>query len=129
MLAAAIILITLALVFYTAGVWAERYSGRLHWWHVALFAVGLTCDTSGTVAMTAIASLEGQGPVGILSAVMRLTGGIAIVLMAAHLGWAIVTMVRNREPELLTFHRFSVVVWAIWLVPYITGMLSAMLPR
>jgi hypothetical protein len=38
-------------------------------------------------------------------------------------------MVRNREPELLKFHRFSVVVGAIWLVPYITGMLSAMLPR
>ncbi len=55
MLALAIILISLALAFYTLGVWAERRTGELRWWHVAAFAAGLTADVSGTVVMTMIA--------------------------------------------------------------------------
>jgi len=35
--------------------------------------------------------------------------------------------VRNVESEKHRFHRFSVVVWAIWLVPYLTGAIGASL--
>lgn len=31
------ILITLALVFYTIGVWSERIAGRLKGWHLIFF--------------------------------------------------------------------------------------------
>ena len=33
----AIVAITLALVFYTVGVWSERGAGRLRAWHVVMF--------------------------------------------------------------------------------------------
>jgi len=58
---------------------------------------------------------------------MATTGTLAIALMAVHLGWAIVTMIRNNEASRRRFHRFSLVVWSIWLIPYVTGMLAAML--
>ena len=37
----AIVLITAALAFYSAGVWSERRVGRLRWRHAALFGAGL----------------------------------------------------------------------------------------
>jgi hypothetical protein len=35
-------------------------------------------------------------------------------------------MVQQRG-DAARFHRFSLIVWSIWLVPYVTGMLAAML--
>ncbi len=130
MLALAIVLITSALVLYSTGVWAERIGGRLRWWHAVTFLAGLVCDASGTAVMTRIAQTSGgrQGGVaGGLSTAMAWTGGLALALMAAHAVWAIVVLVRNRESEILGFHRFSLGVWGIWLVPYFTGMASAMI--
>jgi hypothetical protein len=43
-----IILITLALIFYSIGVWSERIAGRLKSWHLAFFWAGFVCDTTGT---------------------------------------------------------------------------------
>ncbi len=57
---------------------------------------------------------------------MAWTGTAAIVLMAIHLIWAIIVLVRGRENEKRAFHRFSIVVWAIWLIPYVAGAVSAM---
>ena len=37
-----------------------------------------------------------------------------------------VVLVRDRENEKRAFHRFSIIVWAIWLIPYIAGAASAM---
>lgn len=129
MLLPAIILITLALVFYSIGVWSERAQKVLKPWHTVFFALGLAADSSGTYLMTLIA--EGNRVAGvepsILNQIMGVTGIIALVLMAVHLAWAIVVLVRNREAEKQRFHRFSVLVWAIWLVPYITGALGSSL--
>ena len=50
----------------------------------------------------------------------------ALVLMGLHLAWAVVVMFRNRPAEKKSFHKFSLVVWAIWLVPYFTGAIAAM---
>ena len=44
MLAAAIVIITLALVFYTIGVWSERVQGILKPWHAVMFGIGFVCD-------------------------------------------------------------------------------------
>ncbi|MBM4129467.1 hypothetical protein FJ250_00345 [bacterium] len=41
-------LITLALVFYTVGVWAERLARYLKPWHVVAFWVGFVFDVGGT---------------------------------------------------------------------------------
>lgn len=124
------ILISLALILYTLGVWAERRSGELQWWHVTAFAAGLTADISGTLLMSAIAN-SGQ-PTGVeqnplLAQTMAITGLLALILMALHLAWAVITMLRNRLDEKHTFHRFSITVWTIWLIPYFTGMAAAMI--
>lgn len=128
MLSAAIIIITLALVFYSVGVWGERIQGILKPWHAVAFALGLASDAAGTLLMVKIANAQRAAgtPLGVLSQFMSVTGTLAILLMAVHLVWAIVVLVRNREPEKRTFHRFSIVVWAIWLVPYAAGAASAM---
>lgn len=125
MLALAIIVITLALVFYTIGVWSERIQGTLKLWHVAAFAVGLACDAAGTLLMSRIAD-DSDGPTSTFNTIMIWTGGLAIALMAIHLVWAVVVLIRDRESEKARFHRFSFVVWAIWLIPYITGAVGAM---
>ena len=51
----AIITITLALVFYTIGVFSERKSGILKKPHLIIFWMGLVFDTVGTTIMSSIA--------------------------------------------------------------------------
>ena len=63
-----------ALVFYSIGVWGERISGRLKWWHFVFFVLGLICDTWGTGMM-----FEMVG--GMSFDIHGITGVIAIVLM------------------------------------------------
>ena len=129
MLLPAIVLITLALVFYTIGVWAERTQKVLKPWHTVFFGLGLAADASGTYLMSIIAAenrAAGVAP-SLLNQVMAATGVLALVLMAVHLLWAIVVLVRDRDAEKRRFHRFSAVVWAIWLVPYLTGALGSSL--
>lgn len=130
MLLLSIALITAALVLYTLGVWTEHRAESLHWRHAALFAGGLTFDSLGTAAMAQIAASGGMrtaGGGGALMAVMGITGGLALAVMAVHLAWAIVVLIRNRESEKAAFHRFSLGVWALWLLPYATGALGAAL--
>ena len=45
------VLISLALVFYSIGVWSERLAGRLKGWHLYFFWGGLAFDTTGTSIM------------------------------------------------------------------------------
>ena len=116
MLLPAIILITLALVFYTIGVWAERAQKVLKGWHAVFFGLGLAADASGTYLMSLIANESRAAGV---------EQSILTQIMAVHLLWAVVVLVRDREAEKHRFHRFSVVVWAIWLVPYLTGAIGS----
>lgn len=129
MLVAAIVIITLALVFYSIGVWAERIQRTLTWWHAAFFALGLAADTTGTLLMSQIAASRRADGVaaGGLDQLMAITGLAAIILMAIHLVWAVIVLIRNRANEKAVFHRFSIVVWAIWLVPYVLGAAGAMI--
>lgn len=125
-----VILITLALVFYTAGVWAERTQGTLTWGHVTLFGLGFASDASGTflmslIAKSGVATNLDNNPV--LAQTMVVSGAIALILMGLHLLWAVVVMIRNKPNEKKVFHRFSLVVWAVWLIPYFTGAAAAML--
>lgn len=113
------IIITLALVFYSIGVWSERIAGRLKPWHLAFFYLGLICDTVGTGMMFSFAK-------GMTFDVHGVTGMLAIILMLIHAGWAHVVLVRKDERWITRFHRFSVVVWLIWLVPYFSPMFFAM---
>lgn len=120
MLIFAIIAITLALVFYTAGVWGEKIQKVLKPWHVVIFWLGLVCDTTGTTIMGQIAG-------GAVSLNFHaVTGALAILLMLFHAVWATVVSVKKNEKMMRTFHKFSLVVWIIWLIPYISGMIVGM---
>jgi uncharacterized repeat protein (TIGR03987 family) len=113
------ILITLALVFYTIGVWSERLAGRLKGWHLVFFWGGLAFDTVGTGMMMEMA--------GQLTADLHgVTGLLAIVLMLVHAAWATIVMIRKDEHAILNFHRFSLMVWIVWLVPYFSGFFLSM---
>jgi uncharacterized repeat protein (TIGR03987 family) len=113
------IIITAALVFYSIGVWSERFSGILKAWHLAFFWLGLICDTWGTGLM-----LEMAG--GLTFDLHGVTGVLAIVLMLIHAVWATVVLLRKDEKWIRNFHKFSVVVWLIWLVPYLSPMIIGM---
>ena len=52
-----------------------------------------------------------------------LTGLLAILLMLLHAIWASLVLLRRRQRAILNFHKFSLLVWIIWLVPYLSPML------
>ena len=72
--------ITLALVFYTIGVFGERRAGTLKKSHLALFWLGLICDTTGTTIMTTIARTSAAA----VSPLHAITGLLAIIFMLFH---------------------------------------------
>jgi uncharacterized repeat protein (TIGR03987 family) len=113
---APIIIISLALVFYSIGVWCERIQGMLKPWHLVFFYLGLVCDTWGTGLM-----LEAAG--GLTADIHGVTGVIAILLMLIHALWATVVLIRKDEKMIRNFHKFSLVVWFIWLIPYLSPMI------
>jgi uncharacterized repeat protein (TIGR03987 family) len=119
----AVVLITAALVFYSVGVWSERIQRILRWWHVGFFVAGLSCDLAGTVAMSRITGFQPRNPT--LIAVMESSGLVALILMGIHLAWAVAVLLRGSAQAKRTFHRFSLVVWSIWLIPYLTGAIGA----
>ena len=110
-----LIIISLALVFYTIGVWSERIQGRLKPWHLVFFYMGLVCDTWGTGLMIEMAG-------GLTSDIHGVTGVIAILLMLIHAAWATMVLLRKDEKMIQNFHKFSLVVWLIWLIPYLSPM-------
>jgi len=49
------IIMSLAFVLYTAGVWSERLQRDLKGWHVILFWLGIACDGTATYLMRLLA--------------------------------------------------------------------------
>lgn len=114
-------LITLALIFYSLGVWSERIVKYLKLWHVVAFWIGFTFDVSGTYAMHLLA----KGPFDIFEP-HTLTGQIALWLMLVHAIWATNVITKKNENLRIKFHKFSFIVWLIWLIPYFGGMYLGM---
>jgi len=115
----AVIIINLALLFYSIGVWSERIQGRLKVWHTVFFWIGLVCDTWGTGMM-----FEFVG--GMTFDVHGISGLLAIILMLVHAVWATVVLVKKDEKMIVSFHKFSVFVWVVWLIPYLSPMIFQM---
>ena len=109
-------LITLALVFYTVGVWSERIARYLTPWHVVTFWIGFAFDLAGTLHM----HMMSEGQFNLLDS-HTLTGQIALWLMLAHAIWATKVSRTGSEEQRRNFHRYSLVVWLIWLIPYFGG--------
>lgn len=118
----AIITITSALLFYTVGIWGEKLSGTLKKWHLAMFWLGLICDTTGTLIMSSIARAENITGIS----THAVTGTFAILLMLFHALWATVVLLKNDEKWKVSFHKFGILVWLIWLIPYVSGLIMGM---
>ena len=99
------------------------HSKRLKKPHLVFFWLGLCMDTTGTMLMGEIA---GHSMLAGNFSVHGVTGALAILLMIIHAIWATVVLVKNNEKATKNFHRFSILVWAIWLIPYIIGLIMGM---
>jgi len=119
LLIVAIVSMFLALIFYTLGVWGERRAKTLKKIHLIFFWLGFVFDTTGTSCM---AELAGSWKFSLHTA----TGLLAIILMAVHAVWASLVLYKNDEKAKQGFHRFSLFVWIIWLIPFVSGMILGM---
>jgi len=117
-----ITLITLALIFYSLGVWAERLVHYLKAWHVFAFWIGFSFDISGTLSMTNLS----KGSFNLME-IHTLTGQIALWLMLIHAIWATIVVLKGSEKARAGFHNYSILVWLIWLIPYFGGMFMGMM--
>ena len=118
-LGTAIVSMTLALIFYSLGTWAERVQKMLKLWHIVCFCLGLTADSFGTAVMADVAG-------GKMDLLHGSTGMLALILMAVHAMWAILTYWRGSLRAKQNFSKFSVFVWAFWLIPYVLGIFLGM---
>ena len=124
----AVIAITLALIFYTIGVWAEHRKKLLKPLHLAFFWCGFLMDATGTHLMSEISDAAGgQSEGGALMNLHGITGLIAILLMLVHAIWATTVIIRKDENAQRNFHKFSLTVWCIWLIPFFLGMMMGMM--
>lgn len=118
----AIITISLALVFYTIGVFSERKAGSLRLKQILFFGFGLLFDTTGTTIMSSIASTSSTAT----PMLHLITGMAAIILMAFHFLWAAYVLWMGSKKSKVNFHKFSLVVWLFWLIPYVAGLVMGM---
>ena len=115
-----LLIIALALVFYTIGVFGEKKKGELTLFHTVLFWLGFVCDTVGTNIMSNIAGG------GFSFNIHSITGLLALLLMGLHAIWATIIIIKKDNKAKRIFHKFSIFVWIIWLVPYILGIFIGM---
>jgi len=104
-----------ALSLYSIGVWGAVLARYLRPWHAAFFWLGFLADLTGTELMRRLAG-------GLHWSLHTATGAVALFLMLGHAIWATIVLRRRHEPALKTFHRISVTVWSIWLIPFVTGL-------
>lgn len=116
----AIISMVLALTCYTVGVFAERKKGILLPWHAVIFWLGFLFDSIGTSIMSRISG--GQFAFNLHG----VTGLIALLLMAFHALWATVILIKKKRHSQENFHKFSILVWSIWLIPFVIGIFIGM---
>ncbi len=114
LLLTAVILFTVAMVFYTWGVWAEKSARRLKPWHMYMFGCGVIVDTIATV----LTFMEIGALVFTPHSIM---GFISLTLMAIHFVWAVRTLKRGDEHALTNFHKLSLIVWSVWMFSYLSG--------
>ena len=117
--------ITMALIFYTIGVWAEHKAKILKWSHFVFFVLGFVADTTGTLAMSTMADKAETSKSALIS-LHGVTGALAIGLMFIHVIWALTVLIKGSDKAKAQFHKFSIIVWAIWLIPFFSGMFMGM---
>lgn len=70
--------------------------------------------------------MEKMAEAGSLFSFHGITGLAAILLMLFHAVWATIVLIKKDTKMMTTFHKLSVIVWFIWLIPYISGLIYGM---
>lgn len=115
----AVILFTVAFVLYTISVWSERLQSQLKTWHLVVFGIGVFSDAVATWL-----TIEFVGAV--VFTPHAIFGFVSLLLMALHFTWAVVVYAGDRKAGRSQFHRFSLLVWSVWMLSYITGFFSGL---
>ncbi len=115
----AVILFTAALVLYSISVWSERLQRRLKTWHLVVFGVGVVADAIATWL-----TIEFVG--AIIFTPHAIFGFTSLCLMALHFIWAVAVYAGDKKAGMNQFHRFSLLVWSVWMLSYITGFVSGL---
>jgi len=117
MLAISIILINLALITYTVVVWNEFKTKSIRLWQVITFSIGFIFDCLGTFIMYKIGGSK------ISYGIHDILGFVAIFLMLLNLIGS--AFILNKK-TVKNFYNFSIFVWIVWVISYITGMIVNM---
>lgn len=125
LLISAIIIITLALIFYSIGVVGEARRENLLWRDIVWFAAGLAADFTGTMLMRQISQSGETVLAPWANTLMTISGTAAIILMLIHIVFAIVVMLKFPDHR-KKFHKWSLVIYGFWLISYISGPLGLM---
>jgi len=130
----AVICIGAAFILYTIGVWSEKVQGELKRWHVIIFWFGVLNDSMGTLIMedsvrkaASVVNTNQMNNAAFHMNFHSITGMLALTLMLFHVGWATAVLIKNNTRMVNKFHQFSLFVWSIWLIPFITGAIAHML--
>lgn len=125
LLITAIIVITLALVFYSIGVIGEARRKQLLWRDILWFGLGLIADFIGTMLMRQISQNGDNILAPWANTLMTISGTSAIILMFVHIVFALLVMLKYTDYK-SKFHKWSIVIYAFWLVSYISGPIGLM---
>jgi uncharacterized repeat protein (TIGR03987 family) len=109
----------MALILYTIGVWTVRFSKQLKLSHLIEFWIGFIADIIGTVCMTLLAGgikLNLHGLAGFLGLALMLVNNIRVTQL-----WK-----DKQEKSFAGFRNFSLIVWIIWLIPFLSGAILNM---
>ena len=90
-----------------------------------MFAIGMRWSEPDPPIEIRNETLNGDATPKRTAGILGTTILIAILLMVVHAAWAFVVLRRQDEEALTRFHRFSVFVWAVWLIPYFSPMFFA----
>jgi len=119
----AAVAMVLALVFYTSGVIGERKSKSLNKVHVLLFWLGFISICIGIYFIGKIVQSNVATTDVATSMLQSLVGMIAVFIMLFHCVWATWALIRNNESQQKIFHKFSLIIWIVWLVPYVISIM------
>lgn len=106
---------TLALLFYSIGIWSDYKHKQLKAWHLYMFALGVLTDSLGTWLMYLYVG-------HLIFTAHSIAGFLGLFLMIFHAVWAYLVFNSRNAGLQQTFHRFSLGVWFFWLVSYVSGL-------
>lgn len=117
--------IVAALVFYTIAIWSERFKKELKLWMLIVFTTAFLCDLAGTSIMFFIAVGQNLKIININGYVHRISGYLALIIMTAHL-WFAIQAIRGQAWYGKIFNRYSIYAWLAWLVAFASGAFNVL---